>query len=197
MEIAKVPECDYLFLHCNYDNFFATSSDQSLNLSKQQAIDSKAKHIVIAHEHHQKRLPKITIPGNQIASSVSDWLSPGDKQFATIHNSKLTLEPAAKREDEFTELDWKNLADTKHKFIRVTGIASAEEVGTALTAINRFRSQSSALVITNAVTSLAEASIAESFSTSLESVQRFSIVDALRRNLTEDEFKIVEPFTHD
>jgi len=196
LELSRVPECDYLFLHCNYDNFFATHSDQSLNLSKEQSAESKAKHIIIAHEHHAKRVPKVTIPGNQMASSISDWLTPGDKGYVCIVDGVLSHHISAKRDDEYAEIDWKTLGDSTAKFIRVVGTASSDEIGTALTSINRYRAQSSALVITNAVATQAEASIVESFSTSLESVQKFSIVDALKRNLTEDEFKIVEPFTH-
>lgn len=192
LAIKDVPECDFLFLHCNIDNNFAAQSDQSLNLSQQQIVDCKAKQIICAHEHHQRTVGKVLLPGNQIATSVADWLSDGDKYFASIENGSVTLQPAAKKSNEFLEVDWKSLQPTDCPFVRVTGTAESGEVSAAITAINKLRSKSKSFVITNAVQTMTEESGAAMFENSLESVQKFSVVEALRGMLTAEEFKIIE-----
>ena len=83
-EVLKMPSTDYLFVHCNYDNHFAAQADQSLNLSAQQVAQCPARLVVFAHEHHARREGKVIIPGNQIATSVADWIPPKDKGFLVL-----------------------------------------------------------------------------------------------------------------
>lgn len=196
LELSRVPECKTLFLHCNYNNNFAAQSDQSLNISTVQAENLPVSTIVIAHEHHTRKHGKVLLPGNQIASSIADWLPATDKFYAVITDGAVELVRAAARDEQYVTYDWKAIEETSKPFIRITGTAETEELGAALSAINRYRASSGALVIGNAVLSKKDESIAESFTTSLESVQRFSIVDALRKILTAEEFKVVEPFTN-
>ena len=192
-ELSKVPECDYLFLHVNVNNNFAAQSDQSLNISLEQIQACKAKNIVCGHEHHSRQVAKVVLPGNQIASSVADWAGEGDKFYLTLEDGQVTRHISAQKSTQFVELDWKNLQVTGHKFVRVAGEAQPEEVASAISAINKLRSQHSAFVITNAVTTISnDGSIAEVFSQSLESVQKFSIVEALKRVLDKDEFAVLE-----
>lgn len=192
MALENVPECDFLFLHCNVDNGFAAQSDQSLNISLEQVSASPARHLVVAHEHHGRVLPKVTIPGNQLATSVSDWLAPANKQLAVIENGILQLKTCAVRSNEFAEIDWQNLTDTTAKFVRVVGEAQAEQAADVVNAVNKLRKSCEALVITNAVTIHTDDGIGEVFSDSLESVQQFDIMVALRDILTADEMAIVE-----
>lgn len=194
MALKDVPECETLFLHVNYDNNFAAQSDQSLNLSKEQAAAAPAKTILIAHEHHTRTSGKVIIPGNQIASSVSDWLAPSDKYYTTISKLGVQLQVAALRADQFEEVTVDNLAEATKPFIKVTGLAEPENLQKILSAINKFRASSDAFVITNGVTTKSDESIAEVFSSSLENVQAFSVTKALKAVLTEEEYKIVEPF---
>lgn len=190
--LEAVPECDFLFVHCNIDNNFAAQSDQSLNMSQQQIVDCKAKQIICAHEHHSRTVGKVLLPGNQIATSVSDWLSEGDKFYTVIENGVAELHTAVRRVDEFIEMDWKSIEQSDKPFIRITGSAEASEVSGAITAINKLRSKSKAFVVTNAIQTMVEEGGAAIFENSLESVQKFSVVEALRGMLTEDEFRVLE-----
>lgn len=190
--LSAVPTCSRLFVHVNIDNNFAAQSDHSLNLSAAQIEALPVEQIVCAHEHHRRTLGKVVIPGNQIASSVADWLSPQDKFMVVIDNGELTLVQTSVRSEEFEELPWDSepLSSTK-RFVRVTGVTTAEAAAGAISAINRLRASSPAFVVTNA-TSVRSADGSTVFSDSLESVQSFSILDALRRFLTDDEYSVLE-----
>lgn len=193
LALEAVPACDVVYIHANYDNGFAAESDQSLNVSKEQAEALPCKHVIFGHEHHARTLGKVIITGNQIASSVSDWLSPGDKRFAIVQGSKVDLHVSARRCEEFIEVGWKHLATvTDKKFIRVSGMATADEISNAVTALNRFRAASEALVVTNAIETQTDEGVAEVFSSSLDSVQAFDIMEALRKIFTAEEMAKLE-----
>jgi hypothetical protein len=183
--LTAVPQCENLFLHCNYDNNFAAQSDQSLNLSAEQAEESLAKRIVLGHEHHSRRLGKVQIPGNQVASSVADWQGKGDKFY--WEDGAFCL--CSARADEYAEVDWRELgAEVDHNFIKVVGNADADELSLALTALNKFRAQSSAFVVTNAIS----VGVDEGPAIDMESVKGFSVLAALRGYLNENEMEVVE-----
>lgn len=196
MELAKVPDCDALFIHCNIDNHFAAQSDQSLNMTLEQVEACPARQIICAHEHHERSIGKVLLPGNQIATSVADWLPKQNKFFLQINDGVVTKVECAVREQEFIELDWRSLQLTDHKFVRVSGTAEPGEVAGAITTVNKFRQKSQAFVVTNAIKTQADDSNTEVFSQSLESVQAFSVLEALRRIMTEDEMKVIEGFPH-
>ena len=189
--LSNVQECPFLFLHANFDNGFAAQSDQSLNVSREQAEICKARIIVFGHEHHKRIVGKVVIPGNQIATSVSDWLSPQDKGYVTITDGKLDYVTSAVRATEFIELEWRNLEVSDHKFVRVSGEASGDEASDVVNAINAFRKKSEAFVITNAV-AISTGSVKVDFDSTLTAVQHFSVMDALKEILTEDEMRVVE-----
>jgi len=191
VELSKVPECDYLFVHCNYDNEFAVESDHSLNLSRAQAEACPARQIVFAHEHQGREAlgGKVIIVGNQFPSSVSDCLGNSTKHLLQIVDAGPTrvsrLHPTWQAEGDYSEQDWRELVDTG-RFIRVVGEAAASEAGAVTTAISRFRAAASALVITNAV-KIAGIDDAEQLALSHEEVTAFSVRDALRPLLTDEE----------
>lgn len=188
--LSQVPECPFLFVHANFDNGFAAQSDQSLNVSREQAEMCKARLIIFGHEHHKRIVGKVVIPGNQIATSVSDWLSPQDKGYVTVTDGKLDFAVSATRATEFVELDWRNLQVSDHKFVRVSGEATSEEASDVVNAINAFRKKSEAFVITNAV-SISTGSVKVDFDSTLASVQHFSVMDALKEIMTESEMKVL------
>lgn len=191
LALQDVPEVDFLFVHCNYDNHFAAQADQSLNISAEQAQTCKARHIVFAHEHHGRMSGKVLVPGNQIATSVSDWLSKQDKRYLKIVNGKPEYVINKQRKDEFAELDWKSLEDSEHKFIRVVGEATADEASEVVNSINKFRKRSNAFVITNSVV-IDTGAVKVDFDSTLESVQQFSVMDALREIMTPQEMAVLE-----
>ena len=191
MALDNVPRCDNLFLHCNYDNNFAAQSDQSLNLSKEQLDKLPIERVIIAHEHHKRCKGKVWIPGNQIASSVSDWMSDSNKHYIVFNNGVPSLVECADKSSEFVEMYWKELEVTDHLFVRVTGMASADEASAHLNAINRLRSIHKAFVITNAVSVITEDNTQE-FENNLEAAQSFDILEAMREFLTPEEFKKIQ-----
>lgn len=188
--IAAVPECDFLFVHSNISNNFAAQSDHSLNLSLDQIAACKAKQIVCAHEHHGRTLGKVTIPGNQIATSVSDWLSPGDKQYAVIRDGKLTLHTCTRRADEFAEMPWNDLKPSTAPFIRISGEATAAKASEALAAVAAYRRTSEALVVANAVK--VQAAEGADFEDAVADMKGYDVMSMLREVLEPNEVKILE-----
>lgn len=189
LALEAAPQCDYLFLHANFESPFAQHSDQSLNFTREQV--QKVGAVVCAHEHQARSLKNIEIPGNQIASSVSDWLGAETKRFLTVEKSGHYYTECAANYEEFIVQDWRDLEDTGHAFIRVEGLASSEQASDVVNAINRFRKKSEALVITNAVKIAAGDSIVD-FESTLETVQGFNVMESLRGFLTAEEMKIIE-----
>ena len=178
--VQKIPN---LFLHCNYNNFFAAQSDQSLNLSALQADSLPVDNIFIAHEHQARCTGKVILPGNQIASSVSDWLNCKFKAYLTIDEENTwSLNSCATSSEMFLERDWKDLTLTDHKFIRVIGTASASEASQVVNAISTFRAASPAFVVSNAVRIEADGS-QSGFAEALEAVQGFDVWQALAATL--------------
>lgn len=192
--LAAVPDCKVLFLHVNYDNKFAAQSDQSLCLSKEQAEALPVDKIVIGHEHKSRRIGKVFLPGCQIATSCSDWIGQRGKMFLKVGKADtdfaVTLVPCPVT-DEYVELDWQALTITDHKFIRVTGTATADQAGAVVTAISKYRQISPAFVITNGV-KIASSGDSEVFEQALDGVQAFSIMSALREFLTPEEITKIE-----
>lgn len=172
--LAAVPECERLFLHCNYDNFFAAQSDQSLNLSEAQATACKAEQIIIAHEHSSKRAGKVLLPGNQIASSIADWLGLPTKYYWEDGE----LVPVIDKFTDLIEQDWKSLEITDHRFVRVVGEATQAEAAQVVSAISKFRAKSPALVVSNSVNLALDDGLGD-FARNLEAVTAFDVWKAL------------------
>jgi hypothetical protein len=184
MELTKVPECDYLFVHCNYDNGFAAESDHSLNMSREQVEKCLAKQIVFAHEHQARTElgGRVVVVGNQVPSSVSDCLNNSSKSLLRINDSGLMeFEETWKAEGDFSEQDWRDLKD-EGRFVRVTGKASAAEADQVVNAIARFRQKADVLVITNAVKIEGTDDAAE-LALSHEAITQFNVLDALMEML--------------
>lgn len=188
VELAKVPECDYCFLHVNFDNKFATESDHSLNLSQEQAAKLPVKCVVLAHEHvHRIELGgRVVIIGNQRPSSVSDALNNKVKYRMEINDAgKHSLVQTWKAEGDFYEVDWRDLKD-EGRFIRVVGNATAAEADQVVTAISRFRQTAKALIITNAAR-IEGLNDQDEITLTFEQITAFNVRDELRAMLTDDE----------
>lgn len=200
LELSKVPECDHLFVHCNWDNGFAVDSDHSLNLSKQQAIDLPVKHIFFAHVHQATTAlgSKVVVMGNQVPSSVSDCLGNDTKQQLEVgtneHGSYYVLHTHWRAADDFVEVDWRevsDLVDAKQRFIRVTGTATATEAAKLVTTLARFRKDAKALVITNAV-KIEGVDDAAQLALSHEEITSFNVRAALAEFMGEADWAKIE-----
>ena len=190
--LALVPEVPVLFLHCNYDNNFAAQSDQSLNISKEQVEACKAERILIAHEHCQKLSGKVTIPGNQIATSVSDWQGCNAKYMARVDiEGRITMSKVAEKSVEYTEQLWTDPQVTTHKFVKLVGTATAEQAAQVVSAVAKFRAISPAFVVANGVQIEADGGTA-GFDAALEGVRAFDVFKALEEVLNESEMNVLK-----
>lgn len=192
--VSKVPACDFCVIHANYDNHFATQSDHSLNVSKEQAKASLAKTLVFAHEHAARSMlaGKVFVLGVQWPTSISDCLSDND-----LWAHRLTAEGCIESiqtwsKDDYTELNWKDPQPTDARFIRFVGHATPDEAAQVADTIAKYRRASEAFIVGNAV-KIGEDSEMEEFSVqSLEQARAFDVMGALKGFLTEEEYKILE-----
>lgn len=191
-QLAATPACDFVFVHANYNNTFAQNSDQSLDVSAEQAKSLPCKHVIFGHEHHGRRLGKVLIPGAQFASSVADWLSAGDKYLTVIQDGKVEFRKTAARSEQFIELNWRDPKETEHKFIRVVGNAAQEEAHEVVNAISAFRRTSEAFVITNAVQVATAEGLSTDFESTLAAAKGFDVIKCLLGTLDEEEKTVVE-----
>jgi hypothetical protein len=135
-------------------------------------------------------LGKVLIPGNQFGSSCADWLSPGDKQYATVQGGDVDLHTCTYRSDEFIELDWRTLTPCDQPFVRIGGSATAEEAAQALACVAAYRRASPALVVTNAVK--VDTIAGDSYEAAVESMSGFDVMTMLKDVLDAEEVAILE-----
>lgn len=193
--LAAMPKTTRLFLHCNLGNKFAETADQSLNLSMAMLDTLPCDVVVLGHEHKYRLVDKAVVVGNQIPTSVADWLGP-DKYYAEIGDT-VSLHCCAEKKKEFSQINWLDLKDTQTDalFVRVTGNAVSAQAFEVVTAINKFRKASNAFVVSNAVDVTADDGSV--FSANLESVKAFSVMKTLKESLTAKEYSKLEGFIHD
>lgn len=194
LELSRVPRCNTLFLHCNYDNNFAVESDQSLNLSADVADTLDCSHILIAHEHQMRKIgTRVLIPGNQLPSSVSDCLRTDAKYYTEVSmgGAPDLIKLADVQDVLLSRQDWKDLQVNSCPFVRVEGHATPDEAASVVERISRYRASSPALVVSNAV-EIESQDASEDFAKTLESVKVFDVLAALKEILSADEFAVVE-----
>lgn len=196
LERAKVERGDFLLLHANYANKFATESDHSLNVSEEQAkaLVDRGWTLVFGHEHPYREAlgGKVVMVGCQIVTSVSDCIGVKTKYAASL-TDKVELLPVLEVSDIYAEIDWRDVAEAPDmKFLRVTGTATAEEADDAVSAVAKLRQSSDALVISNAVKVDGLAEFDKLAEMTFENVTAFNVLDALLAELSEDEGKVVE-----
>jgi UDP-2,3-diacylglucosamine pyrophosphatase LpxH len=199
--LKLVPVGTTLFLHTNYDNYFATQSDHSLNLSEEQRQALKCRLIVIGHEHNFKTHQNVVLPGNQIATSVADWVNSPEKYFIQVAKDSegitdVRLTPLSTKKSEYVELGWEELRHTHHLFVKVVGEAKSEQASQVVAAIAKFRRESSAFVITNGVKFLMPEG-ADVVGEVLETDEGFSLPKLLKAMLTPEQYEIVEEVSND
>ena len=192
MELAKVPKCKYLLLHCNYDNNFAKAADHSLNISREQCEKLPADVVFFAHEHYYREelRGKVFIAGNQFPSSVSDCLHKTDKFMTRLADKPERIMTWAK--EGYAEIDWRNPEASDAQFIRFVGHCKPDEAAGMANVIAAYRRRSDAFVITNAVKVGEDTEGAELELASLEAINKFNVMDALKEYLSVEDVKILE-----
>lgn len=148
-----------LFVHANFDNGYATQSDHSLNMTRDdcRAFNDKGVQVFFGHDHHPRVAMDggVVILGNQFPSSISDCLGDPVKCLHVITDTdeiEIGMTWGHMEEDGYIEMDWHSLRlDSGRRFIRVSGDATVNEASDVINAIAKFRSKSDAFVISNAV----------------------------------------------
>lgn len=148
---AVVEASGTLLCHCNYNNFFATEKDHSLNLTPEQA--EKFDHVIIGHEHTKRDLPGIDTLGSPLPCNIGEccadhgyhlWDGPGhDVEFVKTWDK-----------GDYAEIDWKGLLESQQihaRFIRIIGTATAEEAATVIEEVAKYRTASEAFFVSNSV----------------------------------------------
>lgn len=202
LALDQVPDCKYLFLHCNYDSPFAAEAEHSLNLSREQgkALTARGITVVLGHEHQGRTAwkGKLIVVGNNFPSSCSDCMAHGDgqldgKKYALVIDDKgHHLIETWQQAGNFAVVDWRDLGNFPgdHKFIRVTGKADAEEAADVIKTISTFRKGSQAFVVTNAV-KIAQLVDVDGLEVSAEDVRNVDVISMLLDSLTEEQAAVV------
>lgn len=197
LELSRIPEATkWLMLHCNFDNKFACAADHSLDLSRDQAKELKARGItmVLGHEHQGREILKgsVLIVGNQFPTSISDCLAHGDAQKDGTKRALIIDHDAGTHEfiqtwtaDDadgwFARVDWRELKEVEEEgrgFIRVEGDALGSEAADVIKTISAFRQRSQSFVVTNAV-KVEQAEALDDLSESIEDIRSRNVVDML------------------
>lgn len=189
--LQDVPSVQYLLVHTNYDNNFAKESDHSLNISKEQASAAPVQHIIFAHEHQSRTdlQGKVVIPGNQVPTSISDCLG-GKRQWVELTGAEPILHDV-ENPHTYVELDWASAEPVDVHFVRLVGTAEAGQAADVANTVAKYRRNSQAFVVGNAVKVASD----KVDSVSVESVQGFNVMETLKELLTKDELKIIESLT--
>ncbi len=194
LELSRVPECDYLLLHCNYDNGFAKEQDHSLNLSSEAIAKLPAKKIIMGHEHQAgtHNNGKVVIAGNQFPMSVSDCLGKSHKYRLVLSDDGVEVVKSWDKSN-YVEVDWKEAATANAQFIRVVGSADETEAVAAVDAVAKLRRISDAFIVGSAVRigSGEELDMAEALA-SVEDVRAFDVMAMLKELLKPEQVAVLE-----
>lgn len=193
-ELSQVPKCKYLLVHANYDNDFAKEADHSLNISREQIAKLPVDTVFFAHEHYYREdmRGKVFVGGNQFPASVSDCLHRDMKCMHRLTDKGIerieTWSPS-----DYSEIIWNAPHETSARFIRFIGQCTPEESVGMMEMIARYRRSSEAFIVSNAVKVVDPEAEEQGLElNSVERVRSFDIMEALKRHLTEEEYKIIE-----
>lgn len=192
--IKSIPECKIVLFHANYDNFFARESDHSLNVSKEQAEAIPAELLYFAHMHNASTHlgGKVIVGGNQWPSSVSDCLDGNDKFMTRFDGTMRRMTQTWDSAKGYAEVDWRNPVKVESQFVRMVGHCPPESAADMANVVAKYRKDSDAFVVTNAVRVSDNEEAAELTLASLEAVNAFDVMDAVKRLLTTEEISILE-----
>ena len=186
-----------MIVHANYANKFTEHSDHSLNVSREFAAKfvEAGGRILFAHEHQAKKDfdGKVWIMGNQWPSSVADCLGNNFKYAHRLEGSVLSAISTWSVTDPsgYAEMDWQELVDIGVAFIRITGTATAEQAEAVVEAVAKFRKDSNAYVVSNAVKVDGMQAMDALEEASAESIKAFDVLGALLEGLSEREADIL------
>lgn len=198
--IAMKPGFGFLLVHCNIMSPFAEHSDHSLNLNEDQldALVEAGWTLIVGHEHqarftHGKR---VIVTGNQIPTSVADCLNNpyNTKSYCKLSDREWELIDWVCLDDLFAKVKWRDLDEVSDIacFVRIEGDCTSEESAEMVSAIAKFRQQSSAFVVTNAVKVEGVAQMEALVEMNLESMSKFDVLGALLEELDEREQETVK-----
>lgn len=182
--VSNVAPRKIVLLHCNFQSSFSLVADHSLNLSKEQTEELLAKGatIVLGHEHAQRDMPGVKIIGCHYPTSIYDCMS-GDKRCLIYDDVINAWESHTTwSSEEYITMDWQDIRDTGHKFIRVTGECELVELPGIIRQVADLRKRSSAFIVANAV----KPKVVERDTMTKEEVTAFNIIELLLEQVGEE-----------
>lgn len=199
----KLDKGDSLIVHANFDNNFAAQSDHSLNVTRAQAkaVIDRGALLLFAHEHQAKTAmgARVQVLGNQWPTSVSDCLGNDEKFLHLIEGDDLHRKVTWSRSATpgYVEVPWDGLEGAGEAgFVRVIGSATNTQASEVINVLSRFRRESDAFVITNAVKIEGVPEISE-LSSSFEAHKAFDVLEFIRSQLSDQECAVVESLLKD
>lgn len=176
----------FIIVHANYDNHFAVEADHSLNVSEEMLASKGESIVIFAHEHQARRVKNALVMGNQFPSSIADCLG-GPKLFHTLRGGEILSSCCWQVKNNYVEMDWQDLYSTDARFIRVTGNVKKEQAKDCLAAIAKYRKESQAFIVGNAVQIEAREEVKDKAVTSKQEV-----LDMLFESLTPAQAKLIK-----
>ena len=175
-----------LIAHCNFDNFFATAQDHSLNLTPEQAklFDM----VILGHEHVKRHVGNVHVLGSPWPCNIQE--AEHDHYVHRFDMDRVLTAHEVWDKHDFEAMDWRDLRETGASFIRVVGEATAEEAAEVIQRVAAFKKVSDALMITNSV-QVGELDLGELLE-SAESLDTFDPIAALMSALPEKYRKRLE-----
>lgn len=151
---------DFLYIHANVDNPFATG-DHSLNLSKDQVktLHDKGVTVICGHEHQRRRpSPNVYVIGNQYPTSIADCKGNAEKSMLVIESGEILRETTWTAAGSYYDVPVHELdtVPANAQFVRVSGESTKVDFAKAIQAIDKFRRQSNAFVVSNAISVITE-----------------------------------------
>lgn len=202
-------EPSMILFHANVDNQFAEEADHSLNVCDERirSLAEQGHTLVFAHEHHHKwsHKGKVIVCGNQWPSSIYDCLTMDSAQSDGVKYAhiivlddeqqvpSMQMFETWRAAGDFIDVDWQCLDEvTTERFIRVSGNAKQEQAQDVITMIAKYRSKSSAFVITNSVRVEGVQMIDDLADLTQDRLQSIDVLQELKKELTDEEGKTVD-----
>jgi len=113
-------------------------------------------------------------------------------KYFTRVNGDIDLIPFKKLDNLFVELDWREPYQGDHKFIRLTGNATAEEASEVVNVIASLRKASDAFVISNAVKIEGVADFEAITQMSFEDIKKINVLDMLLEEFNDAERNVIK-----
>lgn len=203
-----------ILVHANYAVPSEFKSDHSLNFSKEMADSFSARgcRIIFGHIHDfvgNAYDPNVMIPGNQIPTSVGDFLKCPDKYMVTIENMtqtgghrdgerpeivlhKLYEDAPIFRDVEYANLDAMTADLSGIKFLRIHGEIPREELPAAMDRVAKLRAKTPDVFVIGTKFTVAGTNGAEELAVSGDELRSVDVLEYVFDNVEEEQRTVLK-----